>query len=168
MKKNVVITQVSLLLLLMVGCQKESKLGYGQVLDVNISLQEDELYKNASNMLTVSLKNRSEDMVSLSQSSFILEFTSYSGSVRKSYPLDISSETIAASEVKTSSILIKNEFVRSFDLKKIVDDSQNESKFSLPADDYTVNLIMSIKPGSRSAKNEKVIRSNYLDVQVKG
>jgi hypothetical protein len=168
MKKTVIFIQCGIALLMLAGCQKESKIDKERVLDMEISLQEKVLQKSSSNFLTVSLKNTSSDMVTVPESSFLLEFTSYSGSIRKTYYLDISGEALTATKVPQTSFVIKNEMVRSFDLKNIVTASFTDSELSLPADEYTVNLIMKTKADSRNSKNNKEIRSNYLDIQVKG
>jgi hypothetical protein len=161
--------QCSTVVLFLVGCQSKSAVDYSQALDMNISLQQKILQNSSSNILTISLENTSAHMLFVPEASLMLEFTSYSGSVKKTFNLDLSGDEASQAQLRYERLGIKGkgEITRNIDLKKVIANSTDED-IVLPADDYAVNLVLKLKPGSGSQKNEELIRSNYLYLQVEG
>jgi hypothetical protein len=168
MKTSNILIPCGLALLMLSGCQKTSKIDYGKALDMGISLQGKVLQKNSPNILTISLENTSKHKLFVPESSFLLEFTSYSGSIKKTYYLDLSNEKPSITQTPQTRFEIKgkSEITRNIDLKSIVTDSPKDSESGLPVDDYAINLIMNLKPGTHNSKKDE-IRSNYIYIQVK-
>jgi hypothetical protein len=169
MKKRMILIPCGIVLFFFSGCQKESKNNYGQALDMGISLQQKVLQKNSTNLLTISLENTSKHKLVVPESSFLLEFTSYSGSIKKTYYLDLSGDTPTISQSPQARLEIKGkgEVTHNINLNSILT-GLNNNDLALPADDYAVNLILNIEPGDQHDRNDKIIRSNYLYVQVQG
>jgi hypothetical protein len=170
MKKSIVLVMGALFILALNSCQKVPKADFGQVLAMNISLEKDVLQKSNSNILTLTVENTSNNKIIIPNSTFILEFTSYSGSIRKNFYIDpfngaVSNEILQKTglEIKGNSALLGE-----IDLSKILFNSQAGEQVILPSDDYTVNLIINFKPELNIAESNEIIRSNYTDLQVEG
>jgi hypothetical protein len=163
------VIQCGIVLLVLAGCQNKSKVDFSKALDMNISLQEKTFQNNSSNILTISLENNSKHLLVVPEAKLMLEFTSYSGSIKKTYNLELSGNSLDISPLPNERLGIKGngEITRNVDLKNVLAGSSDLSSI-LPADDYAVNLVLKLNSGSSNPKSEKLIRSNYLYVQVEG
>jgi hypothetical protein len=170
MKKSIILATSALVILALTSCQKVPKIDLGQVLDLNISLESNVLQKSNSNMLTLTVENTSSEKVILPNSSFLLEFTSYSGSMRKTIYVDPFKDVISTEALAQSGLEIKGNSLLSgeIDLGKILADTIKGEQSLLPSDDYTINLIINMKPELNVTRSSEIIRSNYADIQVKG
>lgn len=170
MKKCIILLFGAAMLLTIGGCQKDPKIDIVQALDMNISIEGDVLQESTPNFLTLTVENTSEDKVILSESSFMLEFTSYSGSIKKTFYIDPSEDVFSTQVLPQARLEIKGNSVlsRKIDLGKIMVCSPVGNEITLPIDDYTVNLIINVNPDPKMTKNNQIIRSNYADIQVRG
>jgi hypothetical protein len=155
-------------LILISSCKNESTIELDRVLDMDIALQERVLQEGSENLLTIMVANTSDKKIRIPEGTFILEFTSYSGSIKKSYTLDFTGKSAPEKFGQALEIKGKEGFTQSINLQSILDQALTESESMLPVDEYTVNLILDVNSNSRNSKQSEKVRSNYLDLQVKG
>jgi hypothetical protein len=168
MKTNLI--QLGIVLIFISGCKKDSKIDFERVIDMDITLQEKVFHEDSPNILTIQVSNTSDKKIVVPEGSFVLEFTSYSGSIRKTYFLDLSGDSPVLSEASPAPIEIQGNtgLTKSIDLRKLLTEVASVYGSELPVDDYTLNLLLDIKNDSPDSKNTQVIRSNYVDLQVEG
>ncbi len=170
MKKCVVFISVIVVLITIAGCTKTPEMTTGRKLNMNISLNENVLKKDSPAILTLTMENSSAEKLVLPESLFMIEFTSYSGSIKKTFYIDPFGDIFSTEKLPYSSFEMEGNSKLSgrIDLGKIVFSSVGEDSMLLPNDDYTVNLIISARPDPTIEMNNGMIRSNYADIQIIG
>jgi hypothetical protein len=170
MKKNFILITGAMVILSMASCQKVSEIDFENVLNLNISMEKNDLQPGNSNILTLTIENTSAKKVKLPESAFLIEFTSYSGSIRKIFYFDPFEEKIS-SEILSQDIIqikAKSVFTKEIDLSKVLYELTPSEQALLPEDEYTVNLIINLEPKMTTLGNKEIIRSNYADINIKG
>lgn len=167
MKSNMIWLS-GLLMLSIAGCQQETKQEPEEALDMNISFADENSSSDLPEYLSVSLVNESKDPVKLPDGLWVMEFTSYSGSVQRMVPL--SEEHIKSdpewSQYKDYILQPGEKLDLRIGLREILLDSPGRLAIGLPADDYTLNAFLTPETQVENLPVATKIRSNYLDLAI--
>jgi len=149
------------------SCSRGPIVDLEKSIDLDIRLENKHLNEGQPNILTVVLENVSDRSVKVPDKEMVLEFTSYSGSVRRIIPLrelsnDMSGlENIIGLKLKPGEIKTVE-----FELGEIVYGALGSTGNSLPSDDYTVNVFMAVDKNLQKIRYAENLRSNYVDVYI--
>jgi len=150
-----------------ISCTREQVVDLDKSLDLDIKLDSKQLNESQPNFLTLVVENISDRSVRVPEKEMVLEFTSYSGSVRRVIPLRELSNDMSELENIVGLKLEPGE-VKSieFELGEIVYRELSNSGKSLPSDDYTVNIFMANSKNLQKIRYAENLRSNYVDVYI--
>ena len=157
-----------LLMLSITGCQQEKDQELDKALDLNISFEDENSMPDLPEYLSVSLVNDSESPVKLPDGLWVLEFTSYSGSVQRMVPLseDYIKSDPEWSQYKDYTLQPGEKLDLRIGLRDILLDTPGRLAIGLPADDYTVNAFLTPETQVENLPVATKIRSNYLDLAI--
>jgi hypothetical protein len=130
-KMKAVLVYLGAVMILISSCKKESNLDLERVLDMDIALQEKVLHAGSENLLTIMVANTSNKKIRIPEGSFILEFTSYSGSIKKTYAVDFEGHTDQEYPVQPVEIKGKAGFTQSIDLQSILAKAAEEDEIMI-------------------------------------
>ena len=154
--------------LVLPGCQQEQETDLNNTLDLKISVNANKIMINADNYLDLSVENISSKPVKMPDGLLVLEFTSYSGSIREAIAL--TPEMLEAQpewEEYRDYILEANEKIDlHIDLGNILFGGEGIDPLHLPTDSYAINAYYT--PGNvvDVSLNSGKVRSNYLYVDI--
>lgn len=148
-------------------CTNEQHVDLNRALDIDISLESKQLNEGTPNFLTLKMENTSDHLVKVPDSELVIEFTSYSGSIKRIIPLrEISNgmpdlKSLSGLNLKPG----EAKFIR-VELGDIVFSKLRNTDKKLPADDYTINIFLTTQEEVKDLRYADNIRSNYLDVYI--
>jgi len=149
------------------SCKNEQHVDLGRALDITISLESEQLTEGIPNFLSLSMKNTSDCVVKVPDDDLIIEFTSYSGSIKRIIPLrEISNDVSDLTSLSDLNLKSGEERIARIELGNLVFGALQNSDKKLPADDYTINVFLTAETCKQEVKFANNIRSNYLDVSI--
>jgi hypothetical protein len=148
-------------------CKNEQRVDLDRALDITISLESKQLTRGTPNHLTLRMENTSERVVKVPDSDLIIEFTSYSGSIKQVFPLhEISNGSADLNSLSNFNLKPKEERSAKIELGNLVYGTLVSSDVHLPADDYTINIFLPPVSSKQYMKLANNIRSNYVDLVI--
>jgi len=148
-------------------CQNEQQVDLDRALDIVLSIENKQLNEGVPNFLTLKMENSSDHVVNVPDSDLIIEFTSYSGSIRRVISLrEIVNGTSDLESLSDLSLVPGEEKFIRVELGDIVFSRLRDTDNKLPADDYTINIFLTPDKESMDMKYADNIRSNYVDVLI--
>lgn len=149
-------------------CQKnEQQVNLDRALDIKLSLESSKLNQREPNYLTIKMQNTSDNSVKVPDSNMIVEFTSYSGSIRRVIPLqEIVNGDSDVSSLSDLTLKPKEEKLIRIELGNVVFSKLQNTDNQLPADDYTINIFLAPEKDMKEVKYADNVRSNYVDVMI--
>lgn len=158
---------IVVLVVLFQSCNTEQRTDLDRALDIKISLENKQLNEGTPNILTLKMENTSDHILTVPDNDLIIEFTSFSGSIKRIIPLrQIANGNSDLALLSGLKIKPGDKKIISIDLGSVVFNRLQNSDNALPADDYTINIFLSREPKKRDIKYADNIRSNYVDVLI--
>ena len=149
------------------SCKTEQHVDLGRALDLTITIENNQLSRGIPNFLALEMKNTSDRVVKVPDNELIIEFTSYSGSIKRFVPLrELSNGASDLSSLADLNLKPGEERIARIELGNLVFGTLQNSDRELPADDYTINVYLNTEKCEPEISYADNIRSNYLDVVV--
>ncbi len=149
------------------SCKNEQRVDLDRALDIAISLENKQLTEGVPNLLTLKMENTSDRTVKVPNSDLVIEFTSFSGSVKRVIPLrDIANGTSDLEHLTSLSLKPGEEKDIRVELGNLVFGKLQNTDNKLPADDYTINVFLTADKDLQDLRYADNIRSNYIDVYI--
>ena len=165
--KTRVLLIVGIVVLFQCSQKNEQQVNLDRALDIKLSLESSKLNQGEPNYLTIKMQNTSDNSVKVPDSNMIVEFTSYSGSIRRVIPLqEIVNGDSDVSSLSDLTLKPKEEKLIRIELGNVVFSKLQNTDNQLPADDYTINIFLAPEKDMKEVKYADNVRSNYVDVMI--
>ena len=149
------------------SCDKGQRVTLDRALDIAISLENKQLTEGMPNFLTLKMENTSDRTVKVPNSDLVIEFTSFSGSIKRVIPLrDIVNGTSDMERITGLKLKPREEKDIRIELGNLIYGKLQKTDNKLPADDYTINVFLTADKDLQDLRYADNIRSNYIDIYI--
>ena len=167
MKTRMIMLTAGLALVVM-SCQQEQENTLTTTFDINISFDADQVIYGEDNYLYLTMENISSSPAGIPDGMIVLEFTSYSGSIKRNVPLQAHNIKVEPDWKQYKEYVLQSgeKINLRINLNTIIYGGDGQSPAGIPGDGYAINAYLTAERNMEDLTGVEKLRSNYLYLDI--